>query len=179
MKQIFTALTVISSILLLHACGGSKTKEKNNETSKTEKSTQMEEKETVVEEKKVQEVVEITLIAKGEDMTAISYEPNSLSVPAGSRVKLTFQNESKAAGMFHNFVLVTLGAGQEIATAGIQAGKDNEFIPNSDDIFANTKIIEMGGTTTIEFDAPPKGSYHYICTYPGHYPNMIGRFNVE
>ena len=100
------------------------------------------------------------------------------SVPANSRVKLTFENKSSAEGMLHNFVLVELGSGAEIATAGMKAGLDNNFVPKDERVIAYTAVSNMGKTLTIEFDAPAKGSYHYVCTYPGH-TNMIGRFNVE
>ena len=174
MKRINNILSIIL-ISTLVACGGS---EKKSTKEQTEKTPQPKE-ELAPEEPKEKEVVEITVNAIGETMTEIAYDPNSITVPANSRVKLTFNNKSSADGMLHNFVLVELGSGQEIATAGIKAGKENEFIPKDNRIFANTIMTQMGETVSIEFDAPAKGSYHYICTYPGHYPNMIGRFNVE
>lgn len=178
-------LTAIISIGLV-ACGGAENKSGDKtedrsakEVAKEEVATSKTDQPTEEEVKKEKEVVEINLIAKGEDMTAISFDPKTLNVPAGSRVKLTLKNESQAEGMFHNFVLVKLGTGQEIATLGIKAGEKNEFVPDNPNVLAHTKVVDMGKSTIIEFDAPPKGSYHYICTYPGHYPNMIGRLNVE
>jgi azurin len=179
MKRISSVIIPVFTAFMLVACGGSSSEKKE----KSEKNEAASPKKEVVAEKvvveKEKEVIEITLIAKGEDMTAISYDPKSLTVPAGSRVKLTLKNESVAAGMLHNFVLVNLGTGQEVATAGIKAGEKNNFVPKDPNVLANTEILQMGTSTTIEFDAPAKGSYHYICTYPGHYPNMIGRLNVE
>jgi azurin len=157
----------------LIACGGGEQKESN-----AEKSRQEDSQEIKAQEKAKQEV-EIEVIAKGETMAEIAFDPKSINVPAGSTVKLTLINESEASGMLHNFVLIELGAGQEIATAGIQAGVENEFVPDDNRVIVHTEVISMGETTTITFDAPPKGSYHYICTYPGHYPNMIGRLNVN
>ena len=174
MKRINSILSLIL-ISTLVACGGS---EKKSAKEQSEKEPQPKE-EVTPEEPVEKEVVEITLNAVGEAMNEIAYDPKSLTVPANSRVKLTFNNKSSAEGMLHNFVLVELGSGQEIATAGIKAGKDNNFVPKDSRIFANTTMTQMGETVTIEFDAPAKGSYHYICTYPGHYPNMIGRLNVE
>lgn len=180
MKRIFLNLFTIFTVAALVACSGDA---KQTESNNKEKNTVEEAEKEVVEEAPAEavekEIVEINLAAIGEDMTAIAYEPKSLSIPAGSRVKLTFENKSAADGMYHNFVLVNLGTGQEVATAGIQAGKENEFIPESDDVLVYTEVVDMGKTVTIEFDAPARGSYHYICTYPGHYPNMIGRLNVE
>ncbi|MEQ8907634.1 MAG: plastocyanin/azurin family copper-binding protein [Vicingaceae bacterium] len=179
MKVIKSTLMIALS-LGLFACGGTESKKStsSNEKAAKEKTKKTEAKQ--VEKKTAdKEVVEITLIAKGEAMTEIAFEPKSLTIPANSRVKLTLKNESKAAGMLHNFVLVELGTGQEIATAGISAGEKNQFVPDDDRVLAYTEVSKMGESVTVEFDAPAKGSYHYICTYPGHYPNMIGRLNVE
>ena len=173
-NRIFTIIIGLSLV----ACGNSNsTDQKTGDSSQKEKETTKAKTEVVESAEK--ELVEITLIAKGEDMGAISFEPKSLSIPAGSKMKLTFKNESEAAGMLHNFVLVKLGTGQEVAAAGIKAGKDKNFVPESENVIAYTKVLELGSETVLEFDAPAKGSYHYICTYPGHYPNMIGRLNVE
>lgn len=177
MKNFKNFYIPIVSAFVIIGCGGTTSENKVSEKKKTEiKVAEKAEAPEVADEKKI---VEITISAKGEDMMAISYEPKSISIPAGSRVKLTFKNESQAAGMYHNFVLVKLGTGQEIATMGIKVGEKNNFVPKDPNVFASTEVLEMGTTTTLEFDAPPKGSYHYICTYPGHYPNMIGRMNVE
>jgi len=167
-----TAASVIITAMI--SCGGGT--EKEVEEKKVEKQVIEEAVEELPQEK---ELVEVTVIAKGESMSEIAFEPASMSIPANSKVKLTLNNQSSAEGMLHNFVLVELGTGQEIATAGIKAGSENNFVPNDDRVIAYTVVSKMGETVTIEFDAPAKGSYHYICTYPGHYPKMIGRLNVE
>jgi len=130
------------------------------------------------ENNKPKEVIEISIVAKGESMNEIAFEPNVLTIASNTRIKLTLKNESSAAGMLHNFVLVELGSGKEISAAGLRAGKAKGFIPKDDRVIAYTKLSNMGETVTVEFDTPPKGSYHYICTYPGHI-SMIGRLNVE
>jgi azurin len=167
---------IISSVVLM-SCGGSS--EKSENSNQTEKTSQTEVKTEATEKEVERELVEITLIAKGETMTEIAFEPKALNIPKNSRVILTLKNESVMAGMLHNFVLVALGSGQEIATAGIAAGEANSFVPADDRVIVNTKVLKMGEETTIEFDSPEVGSYHYICTFPGHYPNMIGRMNVQ
>jgi|SRR5690554_482312 len=167
-------------MLSLVACGGdsaSKDKAEKDSKANTEKTT-TEETEVIAEP--IKEEVEIHLIAKGETMAEIAFDPTNLEVPAGSHVKMVFRNESSAAGMLHNFVLVVSGSGQDIATAGIQAGPDSEYVPLDDDrVIAYTKVLDMGEEIVFEFEAPTeKGTYHYICTYPGHYPLMVGRLNV-
>lgn len=164
-----------SMILFLVACGGNTEKSRKTEKNSTVKEVKKVIKVAVEEEK---EEIEIKLVAMGENMAAIAFEPKSLTVPFNSRVILTFENKSSAEGMLHNFVLVKLGSGADIAAAGMKAGPENNFVPKDDRIYANTTMTNMGETVIIEFDAPAKGSYHYICTYPGH-TSMIGRFNVQ
>lgn len=160
-------LGVFISSIFLFSCSGSNDNKADNNSDK--------EKLVVTQEK---EVIEITIAAIGESMAEIAFDPSSISVPENSIVKLLFQNNSVAAGMLHNFVLVQQGSGNEIASKGLRAGKSKNFVPKDKRVFASTKVLNMGETITIEFDAPSKGSYHYICTFPGH-TNMVGRFIVE
>ena len=151
-------------------------KEKNvNETS-TEQTTNSETTDQVT--KGEQEEVEITIVATGNTMTEIRFEPASMTVKAGSKVIVTLVNESEAAGMHHNFILVPQGAGEEVARAALTAAESN-YVPEDDRIIVASEMTEMGEEVTFEFTAPEKGSYHYICTYPGHYPAMVGRLTVN
>ncbi len=160
-------------VLFLMACGGNtdSKKETTDTTTKTEK----------VEESKSEtpEPVEIKLIAKGENMAEMAFEPKSLTVEAGQEVTLHFTNNSSDPAMLHNFVLIPEGIGEEVATEGIKAGADNDYIPDDKRIIAHTKIATNGEEIVITFTAPAAGNYHYICTYPGHYPAMVGRMVVN
>ena len=157
----------ICIITFLLACAEKKNVEENSSAKK----------ETIenIEEKKV---VEITIAALGESMGKIAFEPSSISIPKNSVVRLLFRNNSSTSGMLHNFVLVQQGSGNEISSKGLRAGKSKHFVPKDDRVITSTKILNMGEEVTIEFDAPSKGSYHYICTFPGH-TNMVGRLIVE
>ena len=170
-------LSIAVAIFALVACGG---EAKKTETKKVETTPEVMEEvvEEIIEEELEKELVEINVAATGESMAEIAFEPKGISVPEDSRVRLVFENKSSAEGMLHNFVLVELGSGAEIAMAGIKAGAENNFVPKDDRVIAYTAVSNMGETLTIEFDAPAKGSYHYVCTYPGH-TSMIGRLNVE
>lgn len=170
--KVLYKMMVVSSLSALVACGGEKPKESKV---KSEKKTEVQS----VEEEVEKEIIELKVAAIGETMAEIAFEPSSINVPANSKIKLTFENKSSTAGMLHNFVLVNLGTGQDIATAGIKAGQDNNFVPKDDRVIFYTKVLDLGESTEVEFDAPDKGSYHFICTFPGHYPSMIGRFNVQ
>ncbi len=121
----------------------------------------------------------VTLNA-GDDM---KYDITEIKVKAGQTVKLTLHHTGKlpVSGMGHNFVLLASGVDlAEFAQAALKA-KDSEYIPAdlSDDILAHTKLIGGGETTEIEFTAPEKGTYDYLCTFPGHYAMMQGKFIVE
>ena len=162
-------IVLISLSALLFACTNNDSTKANSKSSNTIET---------IENSIPKEVIEINLIAKGEDMNEIAFEPNVLTIASNTRIKLSLKNESTAAGMLHNFVLVELGSGKEISAKGLRAGKAKGFIPKDKRVIAYTKISNIGETVTVEFDAPAKGSYHYICTYPGHI-SMVGRLNVE
>ena len=83
--------------------------------------------------------------------------------------------------MGHNFVL--LKAGTDLAAFSAKAinAKNTNYVPPSEaaSVIAHTEVVGGGGSTTIEFDAPAKGSYPFICSFPGHYAIMKGQFIVE
>jgi azurin len=171
MKQFLKSATFFALTIALIACGGEKATEQSGEADKPVK------KKSTIEI--VTEQVEINVAALGESMAEIAFEPATLTLNEGAEVTLIFINKSSAQGMLHNLVLVPMGAGQEIATAGISAGEANNFVPNDDRIVVATKMTTMGDEVTITFTAPAKGSYQYICTYPGHFPAMVGRLTVN
>lgn len=126
------------------------------------------------------EVAEVTLEALGNTMAEMRYDKDKVTVPAGSKVKLKLVNKGENAAMMHNVVIAKKGSGQTVATNGIKAGKDNEYVPqNSDNVIAATTMSGPGETVELTFEAPEKGTYTFLCTYPGHYPKMKGSFIVQ
>ena len=58
--------------------------------------------------------------------------------------------------------------------------KDNDYIPKDGaDIIVHTKLIGGGESDSIEFVAPAKGSYSFLCSFPGHAMSMNGTLIVE
>ena len=57
--------------------------------------------------------------------------------------------------------------------------KSNDYIPDSDETIAFTKMLGGGESTTISFTAPESGTYTYICSFPGHYMIMRGELIVN
>lgn len=116
----------------------------------------------------------------GDDM--MRFNLNEIRVKAGETVRLTLTHvgELPENAMGHNFVLLQQGTdvvdfGQRAATAS-----GNDYIPEgTEDVIVNTEMIGGGEETTIEFTAPEPGTYDYLCSFPGHYVQMQGKFIVE
>lgn len=109
----------------------------------------------------------------------MAYNQTTLQAKAGGTVKLTLKNNATSPAMQHDWVLVKPGKEQAISLAGITAGPGKDYIPDSPDIIAHTKLTKPGESDTITFTAPAAGDYTYICTFPGHYPLMKGTLKVE
>lgn len=122
-----------------------------------------------------------TIVIKGTD--AMQFDLKEIKVKAGQKVKLTLVHAGKLAktAMGHNWVL--LKPGVDVAAFGSKAAaaRETEYIPKSEEasIIAHTKLVGGGESDTVEFTAPKKGTYTYICSFPGHYALMKGTFVVE
>lgn len=113
---------------------------------------------------------------------AMQFNKKEIKVKGGEKVKITLKHIGKMDKnvMGHNFVLLKQGVdlvsfGNNAATA-----RDNGYIPEgTEDVIAYTKLIGGGETAVIEFDAPESGTYDFLCSFPGHYAIMKGKFIVE
>lgn len=123
-------------------------------------------------------VVQVNLT--GNDL--MQFNLKEIRVQAGDKVRLTLTHvgELPENAMGHNFVLLKQGTdlvdfAQKAATAS-----GNDYIPQGTDaVIVNTEMIGGGEETTIEFTAPEAGTYDYLCSFPGHYVQMQGKFIVE
>lgn len=134
--------------------------------------------ETLAPEVAKQDTIKITL--NGNDK--MQYDLSEIDVYEGQTVVLTLNHTGTmpAASMGHNFVL--LKNGTDLDKFEEQAGKAQKdgYIPtDKSDIIANTKLIGGGESDTITFMAPKKGIYDFLCSFPGHYSVMKGKFNVK
>lgn len=124
-------------------------------------------------------VVEVVLKAQGNTMADMQYDQKEIHVLAGSTIKLVFVNEGTDNTMLHNFVLIEEGTADAVAKAGLTAGADKNFVPASSQVLVSTTVLNPKAKTEITFPAPEKGTYDFICTYPGHYQKMNGKFFVD
>ena len=83
--------------------------------------------------------------------TEFAFSPSTITLKAGEQVKLNFNNDGSYP---HNWVL----EGQNI----------------------ETKKVLGGAGDTIEFTAPPAGTYTFYCSVPGHREKgMAGQLIVQ
>lgn len=183
MRTLYSLSLVFSTVLLM-SCGekneaneGTEVTLERTSTSEVGSSNDGEIKE-MSNAKASENFTEVKLTANDQ----MQFGKNEIRVKAGQTVKLTLIHIGKMSKdvMGHNFVL--LKPGTEISKFGQAAAnaKANDYIPQgADQVIAHTKLIGGGEETTIEFKAPEKGTYTFICSFPGHYAIMQGKFIVE
>lgn len=107
---------------------------------------------------------------------ALQFDIASMEASAGSEITITFNNISTVNQ--HNLVVVQAGTKDEVATAGIGAGADNDWVPPGDErVLFNSKLLDPGETQVLEFTLAA-GEYTFVCTFPGHNITMFGDFTV-
>lgn len=170
---------ILSIAFLLASCGGggdaAKKEEKSGPKIKSQSSTKAKDEKP----SDVPEMVEVTI--EGNDQ--MQFNKDKIEVYAGQTVKLTLKHVGEMAleAMGHNWTLLKPGTDiNEFGAASVGA-KDNDYLPKeyADRVIAKTKTIGGGEEVTIEFTAPGKGTYDYICAFPGHYAQMQGKLIVK
>jgi len=178
-SKIFLALSVFAMV----SCGEDKKQQEENITIGGDENT--EESTTTTSEDKSSdttavdgEVVELEIT--GNDQ--MQFNKKEFRVKAGQTVRLTLTHvgEMPENVMGHNWVLLEKGTDiNEFGQKAVSAA-ENDYIPeNTDQVIAHTELVGGGETTTVEFTAPAAGTYDFICSFPGHYAVMQGKFIVE
>ncbi len=183
MKKVLLACSLFGGLTFLISCGGGE--------SGAEKQTTSTETDTYIAEEPVSPydpskidpnapVMEISLEAVGNSMDVMAFSTNEIRVKSGTTVKLSFINKASDAAMKHNFFIVKNGTAETVATASLTAGPDKSYIPDDKTkILFTSKVLEPGQSEVLIFAAPPAGTYQFVCTYPGHWQKMNGKFIVE
>jgi len=106
----------------------------------------------------------------------MKFDQNELRVFEGQKITLTLNHTGKMSKeiMGHNFVLLKKETNLNDFAQRAMLARENEYIPDGNETIAYTKMIGGGESDTITFTAPEKGSYTYICSFPGHYGLMRG-----
>ncbi|MGA9588633.1 MAG: azurin [Salegentibacter sp.] len=190
MKNLNKLILFVAAIMLF-SCGDNKKKEEekdqeqitvgNNESStSTNSSTSDESNKSVADKTDMADDKVVEVLLTGNDQ--MQYNLDEIKVKAGQTVKLTLKHVGQMDKnvMGHNFVLLKPGTDVAKFAQTAVSAKDNDYIPqDSDKVITHTELLGGGESTTIEFEAPEKGTYDFICSFPGHYVQMHGKFIVE
>ena len=152
-------------IILFISCSDKESKKEE----KTQKTT-----------KQVSEINVKRIVFTANDM--MKFNRSKFMAKSGQKVILTLKHIGKLDKkiMGHNLVILKSGANLVDFATKAALAKDNGYIPkNSDAILAQTKMLGGGESDTIEFTAPAAGKYDFICSFPGHFGMMKGKFIVE
>ena len=154
-KILFTILFLISLI----SCGG----ESGGDSAKTEGP----------------QSVEINLTANDQ----MQYNLKAIVAKEGDLIKVNFENIGKMPieTMGHNFIVLKAGVDLAAFAAKAISSKETEYIPADEvsNIIVSSKLLGPGEKTLIEFTAPAKGTYKFVCSFPGHYMSMQGNLIVR
>jgi len=169
MKTLKLAVIVALS-LTIYSCGGD---EKKSDKDKVKIGTKKQSSNT-------NDAKEIEVKITGNDQ--MQFNVKVIRVKEGQEVTLVLEHigTMKVNIMGHNFVLLKQGIDLGAFGSEASAAKDTDYIPNGGkDVIAHTKMIGGGETISVTFQAPAKGEYNFICSFPGHYGLMQGKFIVE
>lgn len=127
---------------------------------------------------------ECELTIESNDM--MQFSTKSLSAPKSCEevtVTLKHTGTLPANAMGHNWVLSKQANIPDIASDGMSAGLDKNYLkPGDERVLAATKIIGGGEQTSVTFKTSllKEGeSYAFFCSYPGHYAIMQGTFSLS
>lgn len=97
-------------------------------------------------------------------------------------VNLKHVGKLPAAAMGHNWVLAKQADMQGVATDGIAAGLDNNYVkPGDTRVIAHTKVVGGGQSDSVKFDVSKLTAgenYEFFCSFPGHSAIMKGTLKL-
>ena len=179
MKYLKLTVLMLSSAFLMN-CGGKDEKKKSfSYDTETEAPAAKSETPVAADTATATDgVVEVML--HGDDK--MTFNLKEIKVKKGQKVKLTLMHTGKMPKnvMGHNFVLLKKGVEMSTFASKAASAGDHDYVPEgSEDVIVYTKLLGGGETDVIEFDAPEAGTYDFLCSFPGHYALMKGKFIVE
>ncbi len=98
-------------------------------------------------------------------------------------VELTHSGSLPKNVMGHNLVISKTADMQPIATDGLAAGIDKNYLKDGDErVIAHTKIIGAGEKDTLTIDVSKLAAgtdYGFFCSFPGHISMMKGTLTLK
>lgn len=117
---------------------------------------------------------------------AMQFDTKSIVVNSTCKeftVKLTHGGKLAKNVMGHNWVLSKADDKQAIASDGMTAGLDNNYLkPGDERVIASTSLIGGGENTSVTFSVSKLTagvSYTFFCSYPGHNAIMQGSLTLQ
>lgn len=171
-KKVKISIVMLMGFLAITSCG-------KKEAAPTGEPTEVNDSATDTEGQT--EAVSNILVIEGNDQ--MQFNTKELKAVAGKPITLTLKHVGKIPkeAMGHNLVILQEGTDESAFAAKAIVAKDTDYIPVSEkaSIIAHTKLIGGGEEDTIEFTIDKKGTYNFLCTFPGHVAMMKGVLIVE
>lgn len=116
---------------------------------------------------------------------ALQFNKKSIAIPQSCKqftLKLRHTGKLPKAAMGHNWVLTRTADLQPVATDGIAAGLDKNYVkPGDPRVIAHTRIVGGGETDSVSFDTAKLKvgeGYAFFCSFPGHSGPMRGTLTL-
>jgi azurin len=97
-------------------------------------------------------------------------------------VNLKHVGKLPKASMGHNVVITKKADEQAVATDGMAAGLDKDYVkPDDARVIAHTSVIGGGESTSVTFDVSKLAAgeeYAFFCSFPGHWAVMTGKLQL-
>ncbi len=97
-------------------------------------------------------------------------------------VTLKHVGKQPKASMGHNIVIAKKSDEKAIATDGMAAGLDNNYIkPDDPRVIAHTEVVGGGESSSVTFDVSKLAAgedYAFFCSFPGHWAVMTGKVQL-
>ena len=112
---------------------------------------------------------------------AMRFNIGRFTVVAGEEIEIEFVNPDE---MPHNLLITSPGALESVGLKAEAMAKEPDafaknFIPETPDVLAATKLIAKGEIARLRFTVPGRtGAYPFVCTFPGHWRTMNGIMQV-
>tara|TARA_B100001115_G_C15584935_1_gene279556 strand:+ start:41 stop:541 length:501 start_codon:yes stop_codon:yes gene_type:complete len=109
------------------------------------------------------------------------FDKKELNIQANEEINLILIHNGKMKKeiMGHNFVILKKNVDIDNFARKAYMSKETDYIPDTNETIAYTKLIGGGQSDTITFLIKETGKYNYICSFPGHHQLMKGILNVN
>jgi azurin len=115
----------------------------------------------------------------------MQYDQKSITVKSSCKtftLNLTHTGKLAKNVMGHNWVLTKTADAKVVASEGLAAGLENEYLkPGDERVIAYTKIIGGGETASVTFPVSKLKAgeaYTFFCSFPGHVAIMQGSLTL-